>query len=102
MTQNYPTIEYHHLSYMFQNLITTIRISFGDFKFDAPTLLDSYDNRVYWFVWFTIVVTTCIIFLNFIIPEVSSSYGKVKVNIKGLVLRERASLVNEIEGMFTK
>ena len=42
---------------------------------------------------------TCIIFLNFIIAEVSSSYEGVKMHIHGLILKERASLIKESEDM---
>ena len=77
-------------------------MSLGDFNFDAATLLDPFENIVYWFVWFSIITISCIIFLNFIIAEVSSSYAAVKEDIHGLVLRERASLISESEEMMPK
>ena len=45
---------------------------------------------------------TSIIFLNFIIAEVSSSYEEVKLHIDGLILKERASLIKESEDMMRK
>ena len=42
------------------------------------------------------IIITCVIFLNFIIAEVSSSYSSVKENIDGLVLKEKASLIKDI------
>ena len=95
----YPNQEYKHLPYLFANIFTVTRISLGDFDFDASTKLDDFENIVFWFVWFAIVMMTCIIFLNFIIAEVSSSYEEVKTHIKGLILKERASLIKESEDM---
>ena len=43
------------------------------------------------------VLVGCLIFLNFIISEVSSSYAKVKANVVCLVNRERAVMVKEAE-----
>ena len=50
-------------------------------------------------MWLIIVLVGSMIFLNFIIAEVSSSYESVKHNIFGLILKERASLINESEDM---
>ena len=79
--------------------MTVLRISLGDFNFEAPTLLDSFDNILFWIIWVVIVIMTCIIFLNFIIAEVSSSYESVKHDVIGLILKERASLIKESEDM---
>jgi len=46
-----------------------------------------------------VVTMTCIIFLNFIIAEVSSSYSKVKDKLKYLERKERLSLIKESEDM---
>jgi hypothetical protein len=96
---SYPNMEYKHLSYSLQNFMTVLRISLGDFNFEATTLLDSFDNIVFWIIWVIIVIMTCIIFLNFIIAEVSSSYESVKHDVTGLILKERASLIKESEDM---
>jgi len=42
---------------------------------------------------------TCVVFLNFIIAEVSSSYESVKSDINGLIMKERALLIKESEDM---
>ena len=44
---------------------------------------------------------TCVVFLNFIIAEVSSSYASVKNNVKGLIMKERAALIKESEDMMS-
>ena len=42
---------------------------------------------------------TCVVFLNFIIAEVGSSYNAVKNEIEGMILKERALLIKESEDM---
>ena len=49
--------------------------------------------------WLIMVVMTCIVFLNFIIAEVSASYETVKSKLKGLFMQERCSLIQEAEDM---
>ena len=43
------------------------------------------------------VIFSALIFLNFIIAEVSNSYANAKQNIDSLIYKERASLIQEIE-----
>jgi hypothetical protein len=42
-----------------------------------------------------------LIFLNFIIAEVSNSYQRVKENIDALIYKERATLIQEVEGIMS-
>ena len=42
---------------------------------------------------------TTIVFLNFVIAEVSASYQKVKDEVDQLFLQERSKLINESEDM---
>ena len=83
----------------FGNLVATLRMSMGDFEFDAAGLLDHPENGCYWVVWLTVVVITNIIFLNFIIAEASASYEKVSSNLVAFLLKERAALIQEAEEM---
>lgn len=48
------------------------------------------------------VIFSALIFLNFIIAEVSASYEKVKANIGSLIYKERATLINEAEDIMSK
>jgi hypothetical protein len=82
-----------------RQLFTVVRISLGDFDFDEATNLDYFENRIFWVTWLLMVVMTCIVFLNFIIAEVSSSYEKVKLKLRGLFLKERCILIKEAEDM---
>jgi len=43
------------------------------------------------------VIFSALIFLNFIIAEVSNSYQTVKENIEALIYKERAGLIQEAE-----
>ena len=47
-------------------------------------------------------VMGCLIFLNFIIAEVSDSYAKVKEDIEALIYKERASMVKEVEDFLSE
>ena len=89
----YPGKEYQYLPAFLKQALSVIRISLGDFDFAESSELDPYQNRIFWIVWLFIVLVTCIIFLNFIIAEVSASYEKVKVRLHGLFLKERAAMI---------
>lgn len=74
--------------------MSVLRISLGDFDdFGEVVYLEPMESSIYWFVWILIVVLTCIVFLNFIIAEVSASYEKVKERLDSLFLSERAKLI---------
>ena len=70
----YPGIEYKYINMFTAHFLSVIRISIGDFNFDQATQLNEFQNILFWLVWFFIVIVQCIIFLNFIIAEVSASY----------------------------
>ena len=48
------------------------------------------------------VLFTALIFLNFIIAEVSNSYTRVKENIYSYIYSERAKLISEAEELLSK
>ena len=75
-------------------------MSLGDFDFEASMYLTAGENYLYWLYWFSVVLFTCIIFLNFIIAETSSSYQKVKKTVEALVNKGRASLISEAEDIY--
>jgi len=61
--------------------------------------MDNWNTCVYWVLWYIIVTITCIVFLNFIIAEVSASYQNVKDTLDVLVMKEKATLIHESEEM---
>ena len=96
---DYPGNEYSKIGLFVGNLLITLRMSMGDFGFEAATMLDRYENQLYWICWFLIVIVTCIIFLNFIIAEASASYEKVAANLEPTIESEKASLICEADEM---
>ena len=104
-----PAGEYSKVGPFVGNLFSTLRLSLGDFDFgvlaetDATKgALDRDQHLLYWLVWLAMVVFSALIFLNFIIAEVSNSYSKINANISKLVYKERAGLINEAEDVMSK
>jgi len=96
---SYPGIEYEVVGLFVGNIISTLRMSLGDFGFDAAIELDQAENYVYWIMWVLIILITCIIFLNFIIAEASASYEKVSEFLELYILAEKAALIQVAEEM---
>ena len=91
-------MEYSKIGYLLGNLFTTFRLSLGDFDFsmiEDKTL--TKQHVLFWITWLIMVIFSSLIFLNFIIAEVSSSYNKVKLNIDSMIYKERAGLISEVE-----
>lgn len=95
----YPGFEYKHLSLFFANFLRTLRFSFGDFDFGSIVHLNHFESTVFWITWVITVLMNCIVFLNFIIAEVSQSYSDVQDSVKELILKEKAILISEGEDM---
>ena len=82
--------------------MSSLRLSLGDFDFDAANFLTPAENYLYWAIWLMIVLLTCIVFLNFIIAEASASYETVKSRLNAMIYKEKTSLVAEAELMYFK
>ena len=97
--------EYEKIGPFFGGIVTTIRLSLGDFDFDILTKdvhnggLNTKQHFLYWIVWVMIIIFSCLIFLNFIIAEVSESYSKVNSHITATNVKERAKLIDEAENL---
>jgi len=97
ITRN-PAKEYSKIGYWLGNLFTTMRLALGDFDFGMiEDKKLKKQHFLFWICWLIMVAFSSLIFLNFIIAEVSSSYNKVKRNIASLIYKERAGLINEAE-----
>jgi len=98
--------EYHNVPPFMGNVLTTLRLALGDFDFgvlDNPDrVLNSRQHILFWIVWCLMVCLSSLIFLNFIIAEVSNSYGKVRLRVDEEVQKERASLIGDVESVITK
>jgi hypothetical protein len=58
-------------------MIAVVRISLGAFDFEAVPYFTEFQESFYYYIFITMVITTCIIFLNFIIAQVSDTYMNV-------------------------
>ena len=97
-----PGQETQYVQKFLKNILIMMRSSFGDFEFESVKHLNTFEANCFWMVWVLIVFMTCIVFLNFIIAEVSQSYYKVQKNVEEVICKERASLISESEVMLTK
>lgn len=86
------------------NLLSTLRLSMGntDFNFLEDDHLNQQQHVLYWVCWVIVVIFSAMIFLNFIIAEVSNSYEIVRSSIQALIYKERAGLINEAEDILTQ
>ena len=52
---------------------------------------------LFWYMWLICIVFSTLVFLNFIIAEVTNSYNNVNENIQSLIYKERSELIKEAE-----
>jgi hypothetical protein len=76
-----------------------MRLSIGDFNFDASTYLETFQNHLYWATYLMGVFLLNIIFMNFIIAEVGATYSGVIEILHVKLLQEQGELINEAEDM---
>ena len=81
--------EYHMISPFVGNILTTMRLALNDFDFgilhNPKKKLNTKQHIMFWISWVLMVILSSLIFLNFIIAEVSNSYKKVRIRIDELV-----------------
>ena len=78
--------EYKNVSRFTGDFLTTLRLSLGSFDFavlaDNSAIggytLDPIQHVIYWACWVFMILFSLLIFLNFIIAEVSNSYAIVR------------------------
>ena len=97
-----PQIEYRKLPPFLGGVLSCLRISLGDFDFTILNILSGDEARLFWVVWLLAFMMGCLIFLNFIIAEVSDSYSRVKQDIDALIYKERATMVKEVEDFLSE
>jgi hypothetical protein len=96
-TSDIPYGEYYFLSLSISNIITMVRLSFGDFSlFGTVEYIDNnYEHWLFWITWFLALMIANIVFLNFIVAEASASYTNVNENLEAYIEFQKASLVAE-------
>ena len=72
-----------------------MRTSMGGSKFDAAAFLTPYENLLFWFIWFCVIVMTAIVMLNFVVAEACSSYQKVRANLEAEIYKAKGELTVE-------
>ena len=95
--------EYKYLGPFMGNVMTTLRLSLGDFDFGVleGDTLNVKQHWLFWIIWVIMVIFSALIFLNFIIAEVSNSYQRIKEQIDSLIYKERAELIEEAEDIMS-
>jgi len=96
ISPNAEADEYKQIGYFLGSIFTTLRLSLCDFDFrvlDEKNNLSSYEHYMFWVSWVVMVIFSALIFLNFIIAEVSNSYATVKQDIDALIYKERSTLI---------
>lgn len=90
---------YAKIGQFWGNIMTTLRLSLGDFDFSVldDDTLGTPQHALFWITWVVMVNFSLLIFLNFIIAEVSNSYSKVRERIDAQIYKERAKLISEAE-----
>jgi hypothetical protein len=88
-----------HVHKFIGRIFYVFRLAIGDISFEAANLMPDAQNFWWWILLILIIVVTSIIFLNFIIAEVSNSYQEVKDQIPYKLLQECGGMINEAEDM---
>ena len=96
----YPGVEYKEVGLFVGNIFDVLRTTLGDYNcINTSMYLDISETIIFWFAWIIVVIIGCIIFLNFIIAEASASYEKVSKSLGEFIMKEKANLISESEGM---
>ena len=75
----YPGGEFEKIGLFFGNFMFIFRAAMGDFSVQyASVYLDPIDNYIFWCLFFIILISTNIVFLNFVVAEAGNSYSRVK------------------------
>ena len=72
--------EYRNVTKFWANFLNVMRLALGDFGFDLlSTELDlNYKQHImFWVLWLGMVLFSSLVFMNFIIAEVCSSYEHI-------------------------
>jgi len=64
---------------------------------DIKRSMSAGEHKLFMTVWVIIVIYSLLIFLTFMIAQVSDVYAQVKEEINALIYKERAALINEAE-----
>ena len=89
--------EYLHVDMFIGIIVAVLRTSIGDFDFSGLEYANQEDAFLYFVAWVLCVLLANIIFLNFIIAELSNIYEKVSTDLSAMQNLGKAEMVSEIE-----
>ena len=92
-----PSREYKFLNLMIANVIATIRASVGDYDLSGAAFVSFEENLLFWMVWASQVIITCIVILNTIVAELSNSYVVVSESLDQVKAQQKAQMTAEAE-----
>ena len=86
LDDDHPYHVYSFVGDMIGNLVECLKISLGEYSIiGVSDYLDKRENTTFWFLWFLILITTLIVFLNFLVAETTNSYKVVKKDLVAYV-----------------
>jgi len=94
-----PEKEYDLIPRFMAQLFIVLRISLGNFDYGSSTYMPEFGNHLYWFTFLTQATVMRVVFMNFIIAEVTNSYTCIMEVLDPVIMQERCNLINESEDM---
>lgn len=100
--------EYRLVGPLVGNFLYALRLSLGDFNFDAfgrttefneleIRSMNGNEHRLFWIVWLGMTYFSATIFLTFVIARVTDSYQSVKDDLQKHMRRDKCRLIYEAE-----
>ena len=113
--------EYRKVGALVGNFLYALRLSLGDFNFDAfgrttpyteenmsantqrfsgpdeIRSLNANEHRVFWIVWLGMTYFSATIFLTFVIAKVTDTYQTIKDDLQKHIQRDKCRLIYEAE-----
>jgi hypothetical protein len=95
----YDSPELESVGTLGSNYVILLRLSLANFDFGPLSQRASTppQHYLFWTIWLFFVALSMLIFLNFIIAKVGSSYTTINEQLEAMQFRERAALVLEVE-----
>lgn len=95
---SYASPELYSVDPFGTNYIVLIRLALANFDFEPLTRSENVaQHYLFWATWIFFVLLLLLVFMNFIIAQVGTSYNRVNARMVALKYRERAELVKEAE-----
>lgn len=83
-------------------LLWTLRMTVGDFHIIKATPKDTVSKYLFWIGFLTIIFSSNIILLNFIVAEASNSYNRVVEKLDQIIWKGKSDLISEADSITWK